>query len=100
MQKPSLLNTAPVTATPELKRDWTQGNILGNLWSLALPMMVNNVANALGPTIDMIWVGQLGSSSVAGVGISVLAVTMINSLINGLFVGSTAMIARFIGAKD
>jgi putative MATE family efflux protein len=54
----------------------------------------------MGPTIDMIWVGKLGSNSIAGVGVSALAVQVINSLIMGLFTGTSAMVARFIGARD
>ncbi|HLB28130.1 MAG TPA: hypothetical protein VJK47_02845, partial [Dehalococcoidales bacterium] len=36
-------------------RDWTKGNITGNLLSLGWPMMVSGSLNMLGPTIDMIW---------------------------------------------
>ncbi len=54
----------------------------------------------LGPTIDMIWVGRLGAASVAGVGVSGMAVMLINSMMMSLNMGSRAMIARFIGAGD
>src|SRR3990172_1328492 len=83
-----------------LKRDWTKGSLLGNLWSLSWPMLITTFINTLGPTIDMIWVGRLGSASIAGVGVSALAIQVVNSLVLGLFTGTTAMIARFIGAKD
>jgi putative MATE family efflux protein len=82
------------------KRDWTKGSILGNLWSLSWPMLISNTINTLGPTVDMIWVGKLGSNDIAAVGVSGLTVQVANSLIFGLFTGTTAMIARFIGAKD
>jgi putative MATE family efflux protein len=48
----------------------------------------------------MIWVGKLGSSSIAGVGLAGLAVQLVNSLLMGLFAGLRAMVARFIGAGD
>ena len=54
----------------------------------------------LGPTIDMIWVGKLGAASVAGVGVSAIAIMVVNSLQMGLFTGTTALIARFVGASD
>ncbi len=54
----------------------------------------------MGPTIDMIWVGRLGSASIAGVGISTMVVMMVGSLMMGLFTGLRAMVARFIGAGD
>lgn len=63
-------------------------------------MLVSSTINTMGPTVDMIWVGTLGSSSIAGVGVSGLAVQVVNSLIQGLFTGTIAMVARFIGAKD
>lgn len=54
----------------------------------------------LGPTIDMIWVGRLGSSSIAGVGVSGMVVMLVNSMMMGLYMGMRAMIARAIGAGD
>lgn len=54
----------------------------------------------LGPTIDMIWVGRLGSTAIAGVGVSGMAVMLLNSWMMSLNMGARAMIARFIGASD
>jgi putative MATE family efflux protein len=82
------------------RRDLTEGSIVRNLWSLSWPMLINNSLNALGPTVDMIWVGSLGASAIAGVGVSGLAVMVINSLISGLFTGTIALVAWHIGAKD
>ncbi len=48
----------------------------------------------------MIWIGRLGAASVAGVGVSGIVVTVMNSLVTGLFMGNSAMVARFVGAKD
>ncbi|MFC1953823.1 MATE family efflux transporter, partial [Chloroflexota bacterium] len=81
-------------------RDWTQGSIVHNLWSLAWPMMLSNSFNMLGPTIDMIWVGKLGAASIAGVGISGMVVMLMNSARMGLDMGMRAMIARAIGADN
>ncbi len=85
---------------PAVKRDWTKGSIIGNLWSLSWPMLISNSINALGPTIDLMWVGKLGSNSIAGVGVSGLVVAVAYSIIMGLSTGTTAMVARFVGAKD
>ena len=81
-------------------RDWTKGSIIGNLLSLAWPMTISSIIMILGPIIDMIWVGRLGSAAIAGVGISGIAVGLVTSLIMGLFTGLRAMIARFVGAGD
>jgi putative MATE family efflux protein len=81
-------------------RDWTQGSIFRNLLSLSWPMVVGNSLNMMGPTIDMIWVGKLGSSSIAGVGVSGMVVMLANALTMGLYTGLRAMVARFVGAGN
>jgi len=54
----------------------------------------------LGPTIDMIWVAKLGAVSIAGVGISGMAVMVMMSGRAGINTGMRAIIARFVGADD
>jgi putative MATE family efflux protein len=81
-------------------KDWTQGSIIRNLWSLSWPMVITNSIMMLGPTIDMIWVGKLGSASVAGVGVSGMAVMMVGGAMMGLAMGMRAVIARYIGSGD
>ncbi len=81
-------------------RDCTKGSVVRNLLSLSWPMMMSQSLYMIGPTIDMIWVGKLGSTPLAGVGVSGLAVGLINGMMTGLFTGLRAMIARFIGAGD
>ena len=80
--------------------DLTKGSITGKLWSLSWPMLITNTINTLGPAIDMVWVGKLGTASIAGVGVSGIVLMLINSLILGIFTGTTAMIARSVGASD
>jgi putative MATE family efflux protein len=63
-------------------------------------MVITNSLNMLGPTIDMVWVGRLGAASIAGVGVSGMAVMVLNSLMMSLNMGSRAMISRFIGSGD
>ncbi len=81
-------------------RDWTQGSILGNLLKLSWPMVITSTLMMLGPTIDMIWVGKLGSASVAGVGVAGIAVQLTMGAMMGLAMGMRALIARFVGARD
>jgi putative MATE family efflux protein len=54
----------------------------------------------MGPIIDTIWIGKLGSSQMAGVGVATIVVMLVNSLIMGLFTGLRAMVARSEGAGD
>jgi putative MATE family efflux protein len=95
-EKPGVLrskNEKPV-------RDLTRGSIAHNLWSLSWPMTVSTMVMMIGPVIDMVWIGKLGGDSIAGVGVAVTVVMLINSLIMGVFTGLRAMVARFVGAGD
>ncbi|MFC1953699.1 MATE family efflux transporter [Chloroflexota bacterium] len=83
-----------------IDKDWTQGNVFLNLISLSWPIVVGNSLNLLGPVIDMIWIGKLGAASIAGVGVSSMAVMVINSARMGLTQGTRALVARFIGSND
>lgn len=82
------------------ERDLTKGNITSALWTLGWPITVTTTVMMVGPIIDMIWIGKLGAAEMAGVGISGIVVSLINSLIMGLFTGLRAMVARFVGAGD
>jgi putative MATE family efflux protein len=81
-------------------RDWTKGSIFRNLLSLSWPIMISSSFNVLGPVIDMVWVGKLGAASIAGVGVSSIAVMMVTSARMGLAQGTRAMVARFVGLGD
>jgi len=83
-----------------IARDWTQGSIIGNLLSLSWPLVISSSLMMLGPTIDMVWVGKLGSASVAGVGVAGIATQLIMGAMMGLIMGMRALIARFIGTND
>ena len=63
-------------------------------------MVISNILMMLGPTIDMIWIGRLGTVSIAAVGAAGTAVMLVMTAMMGLMMGMRAMIARFIGAGD
>ncbi len=94
------MGTANIGTGRVQRRDWTQGSILNNLVILYWPMLVSSLLNTLGPTIDMIWIGRLGATSIAGVGVSAIVIMVVNSLAMGIFTGTGAMVARFVGARD
>ena len=84
-----------------LERDWTQGNILRNLLNLSWPIMVTSSFNIMGPIIPMIWVGKIGASAVAGLGVAnTLAGMFTVAGMAGFVTGTKAIIARFVGASD
>jgi len=83
-----------------IEKNWTEGNIITNLMMLSWPVIISQSLNMIGPTIDLIWVGKLGEASVAGVGVSGMAVMLFMSAMMGLSQGTRAMVARFVGAGD
>ena len=83
-----------------LQRDWVKGSITGNLLSLSWPIVVHNSLYMVGQTVDIIWIGRLGSAAVAGVGTAFLVHMLVLSAKMGLVTGARAMIARAIGSGD
>lgn len=84
----------------EWGRNWTEGNNFHNLLRICWPILISNTFMILGPTIDMIWVGKLGSAAIAGVGVAGVAVQLVMVALMGLVMGMRAMVARFVGAGD
>jgi putative MATE family efflux protein len=84
--------------TPE--KDWTKGSIVGNLLTLSWPIVIMEALFMIGQIVDMIWVGKLGPSSIAGVGLANICVLLLMSMDVGLVIGVRAVIARFIGAGN
>lgn len=96
------MNKAPASQHNNdlITRDWTQGSIFKNLVALSWPIAISNILMTLGPTIDMIWVGKLGSTAIAGVGIGGTIVQLTMSAMIGLATGMRAMISRAIGERN
>jgi putative MATE family efflux protein len=69
------------------------------LW-LAWPVVAELVLQTLTQMADMIMVGRLGAASVAAVGLSTQPLFLVQGLFMGLGVGTTALVARFIGANQ
>jgi len=63
-------------------------------------MVISYGLYMVGQTVDMIWVGRLGTTPIAGVGIGGIVVMMVLTAKFGLVMGARAMVARFVGAGD
>ena len=81
-------------------KDWTQGSIVRNLLLLSWPMALMETLFVVSQVADMIWVGRLGPSAIAAMGVAFTVVMLIMSLDFGLIVGARAMVARYIGSGD
>jgi putative MATE family efflux protein len=62
--------------------------------------MVHNALYMVGQTVDMIWIGRLGSAAVAGVGTAFIVHMVVLSAKMGLVTGARAMVARAMGSGD
>jgi putative MATE family efflux protein len=81
-------------------KDWTQGPIVRNLLLLSWPMVLMETLFVVSQVVDMIWVGKLGTSAIAAMGVAFIIVMLIMSLDFGLIMGARAMVARYVGAGD
>jgi putative MATE family efflux protein len=63
-------------------------------------MVLGNSLTTVGFTVDTIWVGRLGTASIAAVGVGGIAIMIVMTALMGLTVGMRAMVARFVGAGD
>ena len=82
------------------KNDLTKGSIPKSVWKLALPIMISVILHNAFNIVDMIFVGRLGPEAIAAVAMGGIFFGIIMIALIGISIGTTAMIARAIGAKD
>jgi len=81
-------------------RDWTKGSIIQNMLLLSWPILVLGLLYTGNLILEMIWLGRLGASSIAGVGVGGFIVLLVVTAKSGLSHGERAMVARFVGSGD
>jgi putative MATE family efflux protein len=82
-------------------QDLTTGKEGKLIFQFAAPMLLGNIFQQLFSVIDAIVVGNyIGKEALAAVGASFPIIFMMVSLIIGLVMGSTVVIAQYFGAKD
>ncbi|HHV44536.1 MAG TPA: MATE family efflux transporter [Firmicutes bacterium] len=85
--------TVELAATPSTKE------IRWRVWDLSAPALVEMMLNSLVGMADMMMVGRLGSAAIAAVGFTNQPVFFLLAIFRALNVGTTALIARFVGAR-
>lgn len=80
--------------------DYTQININKAILLLAIPMILELVMESTFALVDIYFVGKLGPSAVAAVGLTETYLFLLYSLAMGLAMAVTAIIARRIGEKN
>jgi putative MATE family efflux protein len=82
-------------------RDFTQGSILRHLLVFSLPMIANNLIQAIYGVIDAFWVGRLvGHEALAAVSTAMPVIFFTASLLIGLGIAATIMTGQAYGARD
>ncbi|MCL7454100.1 MAG: MATE family efflux transporter [Anaerolineae bacterium] len=77
-----------------------QQEIRRDVLRLALPAMGEQLLSMMVGIVDTFLVGHLGASPLAAVGLANQWIFMAMTLFGAIATGSTALIARFIGARD
>ncbi len=80
--------------------DYTTIDLKKAIFLLAVPMILELVMESTFAVVDIYFVGQLGSSAVATVGLTETYLFLLYSVAMGLSMAVTAIIARRVGEKD
>ncbi len=80
--------------------DYTQIGLKKAIFLLAVPMILELVMESTFAVVDIYFVGKLGASAVAAVGLTETYMFLLYSIAMGLSMGVTAIVARRIGEKN
>lgn len=86
-----------VTGVPH---DYTSGALGRAILLLAVPMVIEMSMESLFAVVDVFFVGRIGATAVAAVGMTESLMIVVYTLAFGLSIGATATVARRIGEQD
>ena len=75
------------------------GSVWGAVWFLAWPSIITNFLQTAYGFINMIFVGRIGTDAIAAVGFAQVILFLQFSVLIGVSIGTTALVARFYGAN-
>ncbi|MCS6860801.1 MAG: MATE family efflux transporter [Abditibacteriales bacterium] len=78
----------------------TSGKLSASVWRLALPTVMTTLLQTANWTLDMFFLKPFGTTAQAAVGTSGQFMFMVASAVMAVTTGSTALVARFTGARD
>lgn len=82
------------------REDIVGGSLLRVLVVLAVPLVVQNFALVAQEVVDLFWVGRLGGTAVAGVGLAAVLVGLLMVPFMMLFTGTQVVTSQRVGAGD
>jgi putative MATE family efflux protein len=82
------------------ERDYTTGSIRKAVFLLAIPMIMEMMMESIFAVVDIFFVGKLGNSAVATVGLTESVLSLVYSIAIGLSIAATALVARRVGEKN
>jgi putative MATE family efflux protein len=77
-----------------------EGSIPRTLVALALPLVAQNVVRVAQQVIDTVWLGRLGETAVAAVGLTVPILGVCFALLVTPFVGTQILVSQRVGADE
>ena len=78
----------------------TDGSLVRALLVLAAPLVVQNLVQVVQNVVDTFWVGRLGESAVAAVGVNFPIIALVGCVIMVLLVGTQVLVSQRVGAGD
>ena len=81
-------------------RDFTEGSIVIAIFILAVPMIIEMLAESLFIIVDIFYVAKLGANAVTVVAMTESMMYIVFSVAIGISIAATASVARRIGEKD
>ncbi len=82
------------------QRDLTQGSVPLSLFKLTAPMTLGIAATILVQTLEMGFIGQLGTEYVAAMTFTFPLTMLLSSIALGIGIGASSIIARSVGSGD
>lgn len=76
------------------------GHIWTTVWWLAWPSVITMLLQTANGLVDAVFVGRLGATALSAVGLASQVMMILMSVSTAISVGTTALVARFVGADD